>query len=101
MSTPLPSNEEARSDRDRHIKRTVAIRALYKISDMVSELEKQDRLDTRVLVIGLVALLIIAICAGVAVYFASERYKARNPVTHAAPVSVVAHVSHRHDAPSP
>ena len=92
MSTPLPSNEEARSDRDRHIKRTVAIRALYKISDMVSELDKQDRRDSRILVIGLVALLIVAICAGVAVYFASERYKARNPVSDAAPAITVAHV---------
>ena len=101
MSNPLPSNEEARSDRDRHIKRTVAIRALHKIGDIVSELENQDRRDTRVLVIGLVALLIVAICAGVAVYLASERYKARNPVTDAAPASVIADVSHRHDAPSP
>ena len=94
MSTPLPSNEEARVELDRHIRKTVAVRTLHKIGDMVSDLEKQDRRGNRVMVIACVVLFLVAICAGVAVYFASERYKARTPVTDAAPAATIAYASH-------
>jgi hypothetical protein len=94
MSTPLPPDEEARAALDRHIKRTVAGNALRKISDIASELEKEDRRSSRIFIVALVVLAVVAVCSGIAVYLASERYKARTPVSDAAPTALVADGRH-------